>query len=82
MKSTIAFAGFALAVVLFLFFLSYNRNEIPSVPDDNFHREVTSNAACTTCHTPGKQAPLKKSHPPKEDCLKCHLIKQHTEPAR
>lgn len=74
MKSSIAFVGFALVVVFFLIFLS-SRSEIPLVPDDFFHRGVTNNAACTTCHTPGRQAPLKESHPPKEECLLCHLFK-------
>jgi hypothetical protein len=75
MKSSIAFVGFALAVVLILIFLS-SRSKVPLVPDDFFHRGVTNNAACTTCHTPGKQAPLQKSHPPKEECLFCHLFKE------
>jgi hypothetical protein len=77
MKNSIAFVGFALALVFFLVFLS-SRSEVPPVPDDVFHRGVINNAACTTCHTPGKQAPLKETHPPKEDCLLCHLLKERS----
>lgn len=80
MKSTIAFVGFLLAVLLFLFFLSSQRSEVPLIPNDAFHRGVTNNAACTTCHTPGKQAPLKESHPPKEECLLCHKFKERAMP--
>ena len=44
----------------------------PFIPGDVFHDIVISNAACTTCHTPGKHAALKASHPPKEECMSCH----------
>lgn len=44
----------------------------PFIPRDIFHDIVISNAACTTCHTPGKQAPLRASHPLKEECMSCH----------
>lgn len=73
MKNTILFTAFAAAVVLFLSILS-SRNKIPPIPDTVFHRNVTTNAACLTCHTPGRQLPLKDSHPPKEECLVCHAF--------
>lgn len=75
MKNTVSFVGFSLVVVLFLVYLSTARSSVPAVPDDFFHRGVMNNNACTTCHTPGMQAPLKKSHPPKEECLMCHKIR-------
>jgi hypothetical protein len=49
---------------------------VPLIPQDIFHTIVINNAACTTCHTPGKQAPLKASHPPNEECMLCHKAKQ------
>lgn len=76
MKRNLAFIGFALAVLLFLTVLSRTGNEIPFIPEDVFHRGVTNNAACTTCRTPGRQAPLKESHPPKEECLRCHMVRE------
>ena len=56
----------------------YARTErkIPFIPRDIFHTIVINSAACTTCHTPGKQAPLKVSHPPKVECMVCHKAKQ------
>lgn len=48
----------------------------PFIPRDIFHDIVISNTACTTCHTPGKQAPMKASHPLKEDCMSCHKARQ------
>lgn len=48
----------------------------PFIPRDIFHTIVINNTACTTCHTPGKQAPLKASHPPNEECMLCHKTKQ------
>ncbi len=72
MKSALSVVGFALAVIVLLFLIS-NRGTAPSVPDDFFHAGTTNNAACLTCHTPGRQAPLKDTHPPDEDCFSCHL---------
>jgi hypothetical protein len=44
----------------------------PTVPKDVFHNSVISDAACRTCHTPGKQAPLRKEHAPVTECMTCH----------
>jgi len=74
MKNTLTFAAFALAVLLVLFFLSSKR-KAPFIPFDDLHKNVTTNAACPECHAPGKQAPLKQNHPPKEQCLICHVLK-------
>jgi len=75
MKSAALYIGFGLAVVLFLMIVS-SRHEVPAIPDDPFHQGITNHAACTTCHTPGRQAPLKASHPPKDECLLCHQVRQ------
>ncbi len=71
MKKNILFIVAAAAVLLFLFFLS-SRNKVPFLPADDLHKIVTTNEACEDCHAPGKRAPLKEGHPPKEQCLVCH----------
>jgi len=63
-----------LAVAMMVFFALADRQP-PFVPRDIFHAIVVSNAACTACHTPGKQAPLKASHTLREECLFCHKKK-------
>lgn len=75
MKNTLTFAAFVLAVLLVLFFLSSKR-KAPFIPLDDLHKNVTTNAACAECHASGKQAPLKQNHPPKEQCLICHVLKK------
>ena len=74
MKNTLTLIAFVLAVLLVLFFLSSSK-KAPLIPSDDLHKNVTTNAACTECHAPGKQAPLKQNHPPKEQCLICHILK-------
>ena len=71
MKKSAGMVVFILAVLLFLFFLSSGKKP-PLIPRDALHSNVTTNEACTSCHGPGKQAPLKEGHPPKEQCLLCH----------
>lgn len=61
----------ALAAAMLVVFTLADRGA-PLIPRDIFHSIVINNAACTTCHTPGRQAPLKASHPPKEECMFCH----------
>ncbi len=75
MKNTIWFIVFAAAVLSALFFLSSGK-KAPFIPADEMHKVITTDAACLECHAPGKQAPLKPSHPPKEQCLICHKVKQ------
>ncbi|MEK6742528.1 MAG: hypothetical protein AABZ15_02910 [Nitrospirota bacterium] len=65
----------ALAAAMMVVFALADRNA-PFIPSDVFHTIVINNSACTTCHTPGKQAPLKVSHPPKEECMFCHRMKR------
>ncbi len=74
MKNTLTFIAFALAVLLGLFFLSSSK-KAPLIPSDGLHKNVTTNAACMECHAPGKKDPLKQNHPPKEQCLTCHIMK-------
>jgi len=71
MKNNIGIIVLALALLAFLFFLS-SRQKAPFLPANETHNHALSNSACLTCHGPGKQSPLKPSHPPKEQCLLCH----------
>ena len=71
MGKNLSFLVFAAAILLLLFFLSLNK-KAPFIPADELHKSSTINAACGECHAPGKEAPLKEAHPPKEQCLICH----------
>ncbi len=73
MKNTVVFVVAGAAVLVFLFYLSLSK-KVPPLPADAFHKVVTGDEGCVVCHAPGKMAPLKKSHPPKEQCLTCHKI--------
>lgn len=74
MKTTLIFVAFVIAVLLTLFLISDKRS--PRIPVNDLHKVITDNIACTGCHAPGKHAPLKKDHPPKEQCLLCHKVKK------
>ena len=75
MKNTLSFVALAAAILLFLFFLSSGK-KAPFIPADNVHKGANTDAACVLCHAPGKQAPLRSTHPPKEQCLICHTVKK------
>jgi hypothetical protein len=60
------------AVLIVLFFASTAGKKPPAIPHDRFHADLTTNDACLSCHAPGKQAPMKDTHPPKEQCTVCH----------
>jgi hypothetical protein len=75
MKKNAVFLAAAAVILLALFFLSSNK-KVPFIPADELHQNVTTNAACGECHAPGKRAPLKAAHPPKEQCLICHKTKR------
>ena len=60
------------AVLIVLFFASTAGKKPPFIPLDSFHAGLKTNEACLPCHAPGKQAPLKDAHPPKEQCVVCH----------
>jgi cytochrome c553 len=70
MRNILGFIVFAAAVVAVLYFFS--GREFPPVPDDALHRGVTAEEACMKCHGPDGTSPLKKEHPPKFECFKCH----------
>jgi hypothetical protein len=74
-KSALTFTVLAALILIFLFYLS-SGHKVPAVPQDERHRNATTDVSCLECHAPGKQAPLEAAHPPKEQCLICHKIKK------
>jgi len=75
MKGTLIFLVFVLAVLGLLSIISGKRVPPPFVPQDSQHISLNDPRACLECHGPDKGAPLKKAHPPKRECLKCHKAK-------
>jgi hypothetical protein len=73
MKSAVGFVIFVAVVVGLL--LLFPGKTYPPIPDDDFHKALGDNSSCMDCHGPGKKNELKKTHPPKFDCLKCHASK-------
>jgi hypothetical protein len=71
MKSTWFFVTVSAFILALLLFLS-SRTNVPALPHDALHNEASMNGKCLDCHGPGKQRPLKSTHPPKEQCLICH----------
>jgi len=74
MKNTLVLILIAGAIVVVLFFISSTGKKAPDIPLDKIHHPLTAQEGCVTCHAPGKQAPLKDTHPPKEQCFICHKI--------
>jgi hypothetical protein len=74
MKNTLVLILGLGAIVAVLFFLSSTGKKAPDIPLDKIHRSLTVQEDCITCHAPGKQSPLKDTHPPKEQCFICHKI--------
>ena len=60
------------AVLILLFFASSAGKKPPVIPLDSLHAHLRTNESCLPCHAPGKNAPLKDTHPPKEQCVVCH----------
>jgi len=62
------------AVVLVLLFMAgfLTGTSAPSVPKGVFHDSVLNDKGCITCHTPGRQAPLRRNHTEERTCLACH----------
>jgi len=72
-----------IAVVLGVLLFGTTRERPKSVPADDRHRQLLERVAkgekremvekeCVPCHSP-QQKPLSAKHPPKEQCLICHL---------
>lgn len=72
MKNTWSLIVAVAAILLLLFFLSSTGKKPPLIPSDHIHAGLRTNEACLPCHAPEKTAPLKDTHPPKEQCINCH----------
>jgi hypothetical protein len=70
MKKSIVFAAVVLFVIALLYMLS--RKEFAQIPADEKHINITEKMKCLECHAPGGEIPLKKEHPPKDQCFECH----------
>jgi len=75
MKNTFIFLVFVLAVLALLSVISGRRIPPPFMPLDSHHIVLNDQEVCLDCHGSDKEAPLKKTHPPKKECLKCHKVK-------
>ncbi|MBI5408177.1 MAG: hypothetical protein HZA14_02285, partial [Nitrospirae bacterium] len=66
--------GIFIAIILFIVTLLYmgSRKEFVPIPADKKHINITDKKICLDCHAPDKEAPLKKEHPPKDQCFECH----------
>lgn len=72
MKNTLIFIAFVLVVLGLLYAVSGRRVEPRPIPIDSRHEAVKDPKICMDCHGPGKDAAMKRSHPPKYECFKCH----------
>jgi hypothetical protein len=70
MKKNILFIVIALSIIASLYLVS--RKQFVPIPADEQHIGVTVKEECLKCHGPGKISPLKKDHPPKDQCFECH----------
>lgn len=75
MKHIAVFAVFVLLVVGLLFTLTGNKS--PRIPDDENHVTFTVEESCRECHGPEGDVPRKETHPPKDQCLECHKVKDN-----
>ena len=72
MRKSFIFIAVILTVVTLLYMLS--RKEFAQIPFDSKHMNITDKKLCLDCHAPDKAFPLKKSHPPKDQCFECHKM--------
>ena len=71
----ILFVVAILAVVAVLYVLSETGAKPPAMPPDTPHASAKTTDECKTCHSEGGLSPLKKEHPPKDQCFECHRLK-------
>ncbi len=73
-------------IVAIVVMVSRGHDKAKPVPDDDKHRPfyeaiqkgtagVDVEKGCLTCHNP-QANPLPEKHPPKEQCLVCHKLRQ------
>lgn len=76
MKNTLIFIVFVLLVLGLLHVISGKRIPPPLIPENEIHESLNDSLICMNCHGPDKDAALKKNHPPKRECFKCHKVKK------
>ena len=75
MKHIAIFVVMALAIVGLLFSLSGSK--APRIPNNADHLIFSDNRVCMQCHSPEGTAPRQETHPPKDQCLSCHHVKDN-----
>ena len=70
MRKNIVFIAIVLSIAVLLYMLS--RKEFVLIPADERHIGINLKEECFGCHGPDKISPLKKEHPPKDQCFECH----------
>jgi mono/diheme cytochrome c family protein len=75
MKHIAIFLVFVALIVGLLFTLSGNKS--PRIPNDEYHVVFDAEEVCRGCHGPEGDAPRKETHPPKDQCLECHKVKDN-----
>lgn len=75
MKHIAIYIVFILLVVGLLFTISGTKS--PRIPDDDNHVVFDVEEVCWECHGPEGVAPRTESHPPKDQCLECHHVKDN-----
>lgn len=61
-----------LLVPLTLYLLSLQT--VLPIPSDDSHTGIKEEQRCFECHGDDREFPRKKTHPPKDECFKCHKI--------
>jgi cytochrome c553 len=79
MRNNVLFAVFIVVILVFLF--SISGKKYPQIPADSAHQQITDAGQCLTCHGSDGKHPRKPSHPPKDECTKCHK-KKRLKPSR
>jgi cytochrome c553 len=80
MKHVVIFLVFAALIVGLLFTLSGTK--APRIPDSEQHLVFDEEGVCWDCHGPEGEAPRKETHPPKDQCLECHKVKDNRRKGR
>lgn len=70
MRKNIIFLAIVILIAALLYSLSTKK--VVQIPSDEKHANVVEEKICFDCHAEDKGNPLKKNHPPKYQCFKCH----------
>ncbi len=80
MKHVAVFLVLIAVVVGVLFAASGNKS--PRIPDNEKHLVFDNAELCLECHGPEGEAPRSEKHPPKDQCLICHKVKDNRRMGR